>query len=58
VAYLSDDNHFKKIGEIIIAIFVLSWIVSALGYRLMGYHELEARGFAVIPTDAKQSAAP
>jgi high-affinity nickel-transport protein len=42
VAYLSDDNHFKKIGEIIIAIFVLSWIVSALGYRLMGYHELEA----------------
>jgi nickel/cobalt transporter (NiCoT) family protein len=41
VAYLSDDNHFKLVGAVIIGIFVLSWIASTLNYRLMGFHQLE-----------------
>jgi high-affinity nickel-transport protein len=46
VAYLSDDNHFKMVGAVIIAIFILSWIVSTLNYRVMGYHKLEVAGAA------------
>ena len=35
------NNHFGTIGYLIIAVFVVSWMVSALIYRLRGYDELE-----------------
>ena len=34
-------DHFAAIGILIIAIFVLSWIISILMYKWMGYHQLE-----------------
>ncbi len=34
-------DHFGAIGLLIIAIFVVSWMGSALTYRLMGYKQLE-----------------
>jgi nickel/cobalt transporter (NiCoT) family protein len=58
VAYLNDDRQFRYVGAAIIGIFVLSWIVSALVYIMMGYHQLEARGFAVVPNEPKPSEAP
>jgi high-affinity nickel-transport protein len=36
------NDNFGSLGYLIIAIFALSWIVSALVYRLKGYDELEA----------------
>ncbi|GAB5585383.1 hypothetical protein Unana1_00283 [Umbelopsis nana] len=39
IAILSDN--FGIIGYIIIGAFVLTWIVSAIVYRLSGYHKLE-----------------
>lgn len=39
IAILSDN--FGIIGYIIIGAFVLAWIVSAIVYRLSGYHKLE-----------------
>jgi high-affinity nickel-transport protein len=35
-------DHFGMIGVLILAIFVLSWVVSALGYHLLGYKQLES----------------
>jgi high-affinity nickel-transport protein len=35
-------DHFGTIGVLILAIFVLSWVVSALGYHLLGYKQLES----------------
>jgi nickel/cobalt transporter (NiCoT) family protein len=40
-AVASLGDHFGAIGLFIIAVFVLSWAVSALAYRLMGYQQLE-----------------
>ena len=37
------NDNFGTIGYLIIAVFILSWIVSALIYRLRGYDKLEAR---------------
>ncbi len=34
-------NHFGAVGVAIIAIFVLSWAASAIGYRRLGYQQLE-----------------
>jgi hypothetical protein len=39
IASLGD--HFGVIGVFIVAVFVASWAVSILAYRLMGYHRLE-----------------
>jgi high-affinity nickel-transport protein len=36
------NDHFGTIGYVIIGIFVLTWIVSAVIYRLKGYDALEA----------------
>jgi high-affinity nickel-transport protein len=35
------SDHFGIIGVIIVLIFIVSWIASALAYRLMGYQKLE-----------------
>jgi high-affinity nickel-transport protein len=35
------NDHFGLIGAIIISIFVASWFISAIAYRLMGFDELE-----------------
>jgi high-affinity nickel-transport protein len=35
------SNNFGIIGYVIIGAFVLSWLVSAIVYRLLGYHRLE-----------------
>ncbi len=37
------NDNFGVLGFVIIGIFVLSWIVSMLIYRMMGYDEIEAR---------------
>ncbi|MDB5299428.1 MAG: hoxN [Phycisphaerales bacterium] len=48
-------THMGAIGILIIAIFVLSWAASTLGYRLMGYHHLElATGPALPPTPPRE----
>jgi nickel/cobalt transporter (NiCoT) family protein len=39
VGSLSD--HFGVIGVVIVLIFIISWVASALAYRLMGYQKLE-----------------
>ena len=36
------NNNFGNIGYLIVAVFVVSWLASAIVYRLKGYHELEA----------------
>ena len=36
------NQNFGNIGYLIIAVFVVSWLVSAAVYRLKGYHELDA----------------
>lgn len=41
IATLSDN--FGIIGYVIIGAFVLSWLVSAIVYRLLGYHKLEKK---------------
>lgn len=43
-AIFSLNNNFGVLGYVIIAIFVLSWVVSVAVYRLMGYGELDAAG--------------
>jgi high-affinity nickel-transport protein len=35
------NEHFGIIGYLIVAVFVVSWVVSAAVYRWKGYHELE-----------------
>ncbi|MDB5334228.1 MAG: nickel transporter [Phycisphaerales bacterium] len=46
-------NHMGAIGILIIAIFILSWAASTLGYRMMGYKQLEfATGPALPEADA------
>ena len=35
-------DHFGAIGILILAIFVMSWALSALGYHLLGYKQLES----------------
>lgn len=47
----SMGNHFGAVGVAIIAIFVLSWAASAIGYRRLGYQQLEFAGsaFPVLP---------
>jgi nickel/cobalt transporter (NiCoT) family protein len=35
------NDHFGFIGVIIVLVFIVSWVMSALMYRLMGYHKLE-----------------
>ncbi|HXE51891.1 MAG TPA: HoxN/HupN/NixA family nickel/cobalt transporter [Tepidisphaeraceae bacterium] len=37
-------DHFGLTGVIIIAIFVATWMASLIGYRALGYHELELAG--------------
>jgi high-affinity nickel-transport protein len=37
------SEHFGLLGYLIVAVFVLSWIVSMLIYRLKGYDRLEIR---------------
>lgn len=37
-------DRFGTIGALILAIFVLSWVVSALGYHFLGYKRLESDG--------------
>jgi high-affinity nickel-transport protein len=36
------NDHFGLLGYLIVAVFVVSWGVSALVYRARGYHRLEA----------------
>ncbi len=36
------NDHFGKLGYVIVGVFVLSWIVSAVIYRLRGYDRIEA----------------
>ncbi len=36
------NDHFGLLGYVIVAVFVVSWAVSALAYRAQGYHRLEA----------------
>jgi high-affinity nickel-transport protein len=40
-------NHFGAIGGLIVAVFIASWIVSILVYRLMGYQQLEGAPHSV-----------
>jgi high-affinity nickel-transport protein len=35
------NQNFGAIGYLIIAVFIGSWILSALVYRIKGYHKLE-----------------
>ena len=44
VAALNDS--FGALGFVIIGLFVASWIISALVYRVMGYDQLDATGAA------------
>ncbi len=37
-------NHFGAVGFTIVAIFLLSWAASTIGYRTLGYHRLELLG--------------
>jgi high-affinity nickel-transport protein len=37
------NNHFGLLGYVIIAIFVVSWIVSVLLYKLNRYDEIDAQ---------------
>ncbi|KAJ2961936.1 hypothetical protein NQZ79_g2878 [Umbelopsis isabellina] len=37
------NDNFGIIGYVIIGAFVLSWLVSAIVYRLLGYHKLEKK---------------
>jgi high-affinity nickel-transport protein len=34
-------DHFGIIGIVIIGIFIMSWAVSIVAYKMMGYHQLE-----------------
>ena len=36
-------DHFGTMGFIIIGLFVITWIISVIFYRLSGYRELEER---------------
>ena len=36
------NDNFGTIGYLIIAIFVVSWLIAAVVYRARGYHRLEA----------------
>jgi nickel/cobalt transporter (NiCoT) family protein len=36
------NENFGNIGYLIIGVFVVSWLVSAVVYRLKGYHQLDA----------------
>ena len=38
------NGHFGALGALIVGIFVLSWLVAAIIYRLRGYDRLEAEG--------------
>lgn len=38
------NDNFGNIGYLIVAVFVASWLISAIVYRLKGYHELETGG--------------
>jgi high-affinity nickel-transport protein len=37
------NNNFGTLGYLIISIFIISWIVSVLFYKLKGYDEIEVR---------------
>jgi high-affinity nickel-transport protein len=40
-AVTSTDEHFTLVGIAIIGLFIVSWIGSTIGYRLMGYNDFE-----------------
>jgi nickel/cobalt transporter (NiCoT) family protein len=42
-------DHFGLIGVVIIGIFILSWAISIVAYKAMGYRELEMSGVRPIP---------
>ena len=37
------DNNFGLLGYLVIGVFVMSWLISMMLYRLKGYAELDAR---------------
>jgi len=46
-------DHFGLIGVTIIGIFILSWAISLVAYKAMGYHELEISGVRGFPISAQ-----
>lgn len=47
-------DHFGLIGIAIIGLFIVAWAMSAVCYRLLGYHRLEAVGEAIgLPSPAR-----
>jgi nickel/cobalt transporter (NiCoT) family protein len=42
IGWLNDDKTFGRLGVAIISIFLVSWLISIIGYRLMGYQRLES----------------
>jgi high-affinity nickel-transport protein len=47
-------DHFGLIGVTIIGIFILSWAISLVAYKAMGYHELEISGVRAFPISAPE----